>query len=61
MTCAELAAILLETPSLPIVAQFRMKTGYDEGDIYNGSITETKIRDDEMVLIMGQHTRVGGW
>ena len=61
MTSDELVKILLQYPDVKVKVEFRFKTGYDEGTIYELSPTGFTAPDKDHLLIKGTFKPVGGW
>ncbi len=49
-------------PSNQVVVELRIKTGYDEGDIYHSSeIHLARCQTDKVLIITDGVTAAGGW
>jgi len=61
MTTRELSEVLSKHLDTPLSIVFRLKTGYDEGDIYEGDLEVDIIRDNVVRVQMANPKCVGGW
>ena len=49
------------SPTTPVVVRTRVKTGYDEGDIYESEDFTVEYRNGKVIIEPRVQTLVGGW